>query len=268
MIPKAVRCLPDHNAFEILLSFRGCWMFARSLSLHLLPLRFIDLSAGLFFLLTAMTQADQMPSPLEHYLSQRESEFEQIPAERKLLLEQLANLVQQSRSSGQPARLTFICTHNSRRSHLCQIWAAVAAARYHISDVEVFSGGTEVTAFNPRAVAALRRAGLEIPEPELSENPRYEVHYATGRAPLRCFSKVYSDLANPSANFVAVMTCADADEACPIVAGAAQRVPLRYEDPKRADGTPEEAAVYDLRCAQIAREMLYAFSRIHAQNAE
>lgn len=268
MIPKAVRCLLVHNALEILLSFRWCRMFARSVSLHLLPQRFINLSAGLFFLLTGITQADQMPSQLERYLSQRESEFEQIPAERKRLLEQLADIVQQVQSTGQPARLTFICTHNSRRSHLCQIWAAVAAARYQVPHVEVFSGGTEVTAFNPRAVAALRRAGIEIPEPELSENPRYEVHYSTGRPPLRCFSKVYSDLANPSANFVAVMTCADADEACPIVAGAAQRVPLRYEDPKRADGTPEEAVVYDQRCAQIAREMLYAFFRIQPQEPE
>jgi len=53
-----------------------------------------------------------------------------------------------------------------------------------------------------------------------------------------------------------------ADEACPLVRGTELRVPLRYEDPKLADGTPGEAVAYDARSLQIASEMLHLFSRL------
>jgi arsenate reductase len=79
---------------------------------------------------------------------------------------------------------------------------------------------------------------------------------------MECFSKTYDDPVNPNEGFVAIMTCADADEACPVVSGAALRAPIRYDDPKVADGTPQEAAVYEERCLQIATEMLYLFSRV------
>ena len=58
------------------------------------------------------------------------------------------------------------------------------------------------------------------------------------------------------------MTCSEADEACPVVLGAALRIPIRYEDPKIYDGTHEESTAYDARCLQIATEMLYLFSRV------
>ena len=55
------------------------------------------------------------------------------------------------------------------------------------------------------------------------------------------------------------MTCSSADEACPIIPGADFRLTLTYRDPKESDGTPEESATYDERCAQIAREMFHLF---------
>jgi protein-tyrosine-phosphatase len=213
---------------------------------------------------------------LATYAAARAAEFEQIPVERKAELQELADYVASRRSGGEPARLTFICTHNSRRSHMAQLWAAAAAAYYGIGDVETYSGGTESTAFNPRAVAALRRAGFEIEQGrgvgaaggvELASveepvNPRYEVTLASHTEPLVCFSKVYDAAPNPTSKFCAVMVCSHADENCPIVRGASRRVVVAYVDPKAADGTPDEAATYDERCAQIAREMLYAFSQV------
>ncbi|MEM6771423.1 MAG: protein-tyrosine-phosphatase, partial [Bacteroidota bacterium] len=75
-----------------------------------------------------------------------------------------------------------------------------------------------------------------------------------------CFSKRYDDAVNPKANFAAVMTCSDADENCPFIPGADVRIPLTYEDPKVADGTPEEATVYDERLREIGRELLWALA--------
>lgn len=182
-------------------------------------------------------------------------EFHQIPAERKALLHKLADyLVQQQNSL---ARLNFICTHNSRRSHIAQIWAEAGAAYFGLAGVETYSGGTEATAFNPRAVAALQRAGFQIDSPG-GENPPYQVAFAKAYKPLICYSKTFDDPANPESGFAAIMTCSDADENCPFIPGAEFRLPLTYEDPKAADGTPEEAARYDERVRQIGREILYA----------
>jgi len=144
---------------------------------------------------------------------------------------------------------------------MAQIWAAASAAHYEIPGVASYSGGTEATAFHPNAVDAIRRAGFVVDDPG-GENPRYEVRFSEATAPVHCFSKVYDDPANPQKDFAAVMTCSQADAACPVVHGAALRVPITYEDPKAADGSPEEPAVYDERCRQIGREMLYLMSRV------
>lgn len=195
------------------------------------------------------------------FLETRRGEFDRIPSARRAELETLADHVRGRSRDG--VRLTFICTHNSRRSHLSQIWAKIAADRLRVSNVETFSGGTEATAMNPRVVASLRRAGLRIEAPdEASSNPHYAVSYSDDVPPLICFSKVYDSPPNPTSGYAAIMTCSSADQACPIVPGCELRLPIRYEDPKIADDSPDEAAVYDERSAQIAREMLYAMSRV------
>jgi protein-tyrosine-phosphatase len=208
-------------------------------------------------------KAVRLEPALQEYVEARATEFGRIPEERREQLIEIARFVQTRAESDRPARLTFICTHNSRRSHLAQIWAKVAATYYGVGGVETFSGGTEATAFNPRAVNALKRAGFSIStsEPDRT-NPRYEVRFDNNGPSMQCFSKVYKEDPNPQKDFCAVMTCSQADQSCPIVAGAALRVAVPYEDPKAFDGTPEETEKYDERCQQIAREMLYIFSKV------
>lgn len=199
---------------------------------------------------------------LSNYIQKIIQQFEVIPEQRKQALEQLTTYIQQCLASNHPVNLTFICTHNSRRSHLGQIWAATAAAHYGIAQVSCYSGGTEVTAFNPRAVAAVERAGFTVKKDLTNPtNPVYTIAISGGGT-ISCYSKKYDDASNPAKNFAAVMTCSQADEACPIIPGAATRISLPYNDPKEADGTPEEANRYDERCAQIGREMMYAFSMV------
>jgi len=175
---------------------------------------------------------------------------------RKPILNEISDYIESSNSP----KLNFICTHNSRRSHLSQVWAQTAAY-YHGIEVETFSGGTEATAFHPNAVAALQRAGFEIKNPG-GDNPRYEVQFNEEVAPMICYSKKFDEDPNPQSDFAAIMTCSEADEACPVVFGADQRIKLFYEDPKVADGTPQGASKYDERCRQIAAEMFYVFSNI------
>lgn len=213
----------------------------------------------------AMSGAAELNPPLAEYVAARTAEFGQIGDDRRAPLQELAGYVQSRLRAGQPIRLVFICTHNSRRSHLSQLWATVAAAKYDIAGVQTFSGGTESTAFNPRAIAAIERAGLLVEKGDQEKNPHYQVRYVQGGPASDCFSKAYHEAPNPQSDFCAVMTCTQADAACPMVKGAAARIALPFADPKVSDGTPQEAATYDERCRQIARELLYVFSQVQAK---
>jgi hypothetical protein len=133
---------------------------------------------------------------------------------------------------------------------------------FGISPVATFSGGTEATAFHPHAIRALVSTGFHITPTDTSANPHYQIDYATDRTPLKAWSKVYSDPSNPQQGFCAIMTCSEADEACPMVFGAARRISLPFEDPKKSDGTPEEAATYMARSRQIAGELAFVFSQL------
>jgi arsenate reductase len=202
-----------------------------------------------------------MHPTLERYIRRALSHLGAVPQGRKRLLEEVAAFVSSKRAERDPPDLTFICTHNSRRSHFGQLWASVAATHFGIEGVRTYSGGTEVTAFHPLAVAAIEKAGFVVNGPA-GDNPRYQVTFADDGPVMECFSKRYDDPFNPAEGFAAIMTCGEADEACPVVLGAAFRAAIPYEDPKVADGTPRETEVYDERCFQIATEMLYLFSRV------
>ncbi|WP_209332711.1 protein-tyrosine-phosphatase [Lunatimonas salinarum] len=184
-----------------------------------------------------------------------------ISEERKAVLHVLIDYIQQKVDQHQDINLNFICTHNSRRSQFSQIWGKVAAV-YHGIDMNSFSGGVEVTAFNERAVASIKRFGFKISS-EGEGNPKYFVFYSDDEDPIVAFSKVYDDAANAPTGFAAVMTCSHADENCPFIPGAEARIPVRYEDPKAFDDTDQEAEMYDTRSLQIASEMLYVFSKIN-----
>ncbi|HEV7349401.1 protein-tyrosine-phosphatase [Telluribacter sp.] len=188
--------------------------------------------------------------------------FNSIPAERRPLLDKLTEYVKEKVAREEPVRLTYICTHNSRRSHLGQVWAQVAAVYYGVAGVTTFSGGTETTACNPRTIAAFERAGLQIAQTTEGDNPVYHLVYAGEQPPVVAFSKVYDQEPNPTAGFAAIMTCSQAEENCPFIPGAERRFSITYTDPKEADGSPAEAATYDERCRQIATEMMYVFSEV------
>ena len=188
--------------------------------------------------------------------------FDEIPSERKQLLGKISSYIQSKKDKNEPIQLMYVCTHNSRRSHFGQIWAAVASEFYSIENVSTFSGGTEATAFNINAINALKEIGFEIHTKSESSNPVFEVKFSEISNPTICFSKVYDDTFNPTTNFVAIMTCGDAEENCPFIPGVDLRIATTYNDPKEFDGTPQQDEKYRERSLQIALETLYVFSLI------
>jgi arsenate reductase len=203
-----------------------------------------------------------MFSPLQSTIDKLKVEFDQIPSERKEVITQLTTFIIERLKQNQPVYLNFICTHNSRRSHISQLWAQAAAYYYRVPNVFCYSGGTEATAFNSRAVKAMQEAGFRIVKTSEGDNPVYEASFAEGTEPVKAFSKTYDDPFNPKSDFAAVMTCSHADANCPLVLGAAARIALTYNDPKDFDGTPQEAEMYASRVHEIGRELLFAFSLV------
>ncbi len=204
-----------------------------------------------------------MYTSIKNYCDQRTTEFETIPLERKETLEKIADYTKKKITERKPVNFTFICTHNSRRSHFGQVWAAVAGSYYGIRNIHSFSGGVEVTAFNANAIAALERIGFHIHAEAPSENPTYDVQFDEQAFPALCFSKIYSDVENPQKDFAAIMVCGSAEESCPFVGGADQRFSLTFEDPKDFDGTPQQNEKYDERCKEIATQIMYLFSKLN-----
>jgi arsenate reductase len=95
-----------------------------------------------------------MPSKHKFSLQLRRKYYpypENITQERKAVLQPLIDYIQIKASNQEEIRLNFICTHNSRRSHLSQVWAQTASSYFNISNVFCYSGGTEATALFPMA---------------------------------------------------------------------------------------------------------------------
>jgi len=185
-----------------------------------------------------------------------------IQEERKETLQQLIDYLQNKIDTKDPIRLNFICTHNSRRSHLSQIWAQTLAAYYNIDNIYCYSGGTEATAMFPKVGETLVNQGFKINKLSESDNPVYSVKYADNEPAIIAFSKRFEDEFNPRSGFAAIMTCSSADEGCPFVPGCDKRIAITYEDPKKSDGTPQQSKTYFDRSLQIATEMKFVFSSL------
>ena len=195
-------------------------------------------------------------------IQQTLSSLPTVSEERKQVLQPLVSYIQEKLSNKEVINLNFICTHNSRRSHLSQVWAQTMAFYYQIPNVLSYSGGTEATAMNATVVDTLVGNGFRIQQLSEGTNPIYAIKYAENMPSIIGFSKKYDDTFNPTSAFCAIMTCSQADEGCPFIAGADKRIPVTYEDPKLYDGTSSEKEKYLERSLQIAAEMHYVFSTV------
>ncbi|WP_298550225.1 protein-tyrosine-phosphatase [uncultured Algibacter sp.] len=192
----------------------------------------------------------------------RALEITEISEDRKAILKPLIDYLNDKIKTNKSIRLNFICTHNSRRSHLSQIWAQTMAAYYDVSNVSCYSGGTEATAMFPKVGEILNNQGFKISKLSEESNPVYSIKFSGNEPAIIAFSKQFSDEFNPASEFAAIMTCSSADKGCPMVFGSDKRITITYEDPKKSDGTPQQTETYFNRSLQIATEMKYVFSNL------
>ncbi len=192
-----------------------------------------------------------------------ELSFTEVALERRQEWQPVIAYLNTKLSAQEPVALTFVCTHNSRRSQLAQILAQVMAEYYGFRTVQTYSAGTEVTALYPVIAESLEAVGFSVNTVSEGQNPVYIFRYAPSHTGIKAFSKTLTHVHNPQQNFVAIMTCDQAEEACPVVSGAEARFALTFVDPKRADKLPNQKAVYAETTRQIASELKYVFSTVN-----
>lgn len=185
-----------------------------------------------------------------------------ISEERKKVLSPFINYLQEKIEKEGTININFICTHNSRRSHLGQIWMQTLVNHFEFKNINCFSGGTEATALAKPVVKTLNNQGFEIEVLSKDDNPVYAIKPDENSLPIICFSKEYWHSYNPKNDFLAIMTCSQADEGCPFVAGAKKRIPITYEDPKNFDNTELQEEKYLERSLQIASELHYVLTQL------
>ena len=195
---------------------------------------------------------------INNYIS--ELKISNIADNRLHNINKIIQYIQKAKDKNDEINLNFICTHNSRRSQFAQIWASVLAYKYKI-DISCYSGGVEITELNKNIAHCLESIGFNINSKGKS-NPKYNISYSKQQNPIIAFSKLYNDSYNPNSNFAAIMTCNDADSNCPIIQGAIQRISFTFDDPKMYDNTNKETIMYNKCSKEIARELLYIFSKI------
>ena len=129
----------------------------------------------------------------------------------------------------------FLCTGNSCRSQMAEGWARTLKGDV----LEPYSAGIETHGLNPRAVAVMAEAGVDI----------------SGHR-----SKHVDQLSEVSFDLV-VTVCDHAHETCPVLPGAPRVVHVGFDDPPRlaqSAATEEEALVHYRRvrdeiCAFVER---------------
>ncbi|MCK5440482.1 MAG: protein-tyrosine-phosphatase [Maribacter sp.] len=188
-----------------------------------------------------------------------------ISVGRKTALKPLIDFIQKKVNDRKDIRLNFICTHNSRRSHLAQVWAQTMASYFNVKNVFCYSGGTEATALFPVVAGTLKKYGFQIQVISEGNNPIFSIKYAENESPVVGFSKKFDNPFNPQSEFAAIMTCSQADNDCPFIPGAEKRIPIPFEDPKLFDNTPQQNEKYKERSLQIASELFYVFSQIQSK---
>lgn len=111
-------------------------------------------------------------------------------------------------------KILFLCTGNSCRSQMAEGWANHLGKDW----VEAVSAGIEAHGKNPRAIAVMREAGVDISH----QDSRRVTPEMLARADL------------------VVTVCGHADEHCPALPSGVQKRHWPLEDPAKASGTEQE----------------------------
>lgn len=130
-------------------------------------------------------------------------------------------------------RVLFLCTGNSCRSQMAEGWLRELAG----GRVTALSAGTRPAGLNPRAVAVMAEAGVDI----------------AGQA-----SRSIEDFLDDPPDVV-IAVCAAAAESCPVFPGATRVLRWPFDDPAEASGSEDEVLAVFRRVRDEIRTRLEAW---------
>ena len=140
-------------------------------------------------------------------------------------------------------KIVFMCTLNSRRSQLCEVWANILSNRLNLK-LSFFSAGTEKTEVYKEVIETLCRVGVDI-------NKEGKLNLTSNT--INIYSKTLDEIKEDK--FIGIMNCSDAEKHCPLDPRSKKNIKLFYDDPKKYDGTTKESDEYDRTCRLIASEL-------------
>jgi len=188
-----------------------------------------------------------------------------ISNERLELLSNIAKKISNELEDRDKVNLNFICTHNSRRSQLCQTWSFYASEHFKLGNILAFSGGTETTAFHRNTVKTLQKVGFEFNIIDFShQNPKYLISFKETKKNVLGFSKKF-DNDNNHYPYIAITNCEQADKNCHFIPDALARFHLPYIDLKGIDNTPLQKEKYLELNQLVAAEIFIIFEKITNQ---
>lgn len=111
-------------------------------------------------------------------------------------------------------KILFLCTGNACRSQIAEGWAKAIGG----DAFEIYSAGIESHGKNPRAIAVMQEAGIDISQQE---------------------STKLTDEMLAGIDYV-VTVCGHADEHCPVLPAGTRKEHWPLSDPAKATGSEEE----------------------------
>ena len=101
-----------------------------------------------------------------------------LTEERRELLIAISKKIADEYLDRGKVNLNFICTHNSRRSQLAQVWSFFYSEYFQLKNIFTYSGGTEATDFHRNTVKTLQKSGFLFDLIGFShKNPKYLISF-------------------------------------------------------------------------------------------
>lgn len=199
------------------------------------------------------TQDIRFYDELDKFCRQTKKEFLSIPAERRAILNGMAEQLTKKKYIG------FTCQTNSRRTMLLQTWAQTAFLFYGLNNKFAFSMGDTVSTIYPEVVNVLKQSGFSYAALENAESDGYVI-YIGKDIPLDYIVSKTDVGTIDTDKTVVVNICSSGEQST--VAATTTHVNLAYQSPTAFEKTPQEKQTYQALNLQIASEMLYLAKRI------
>tara|TARA_Y100001949_G_C15986510_1_gene330879 strand:+ start:2001 stop:2567 length:567 start_codon:yes stop_codon:yes gene_type:complete len=168
---------------------------------------------------------------------------------RKKRLDNIASVINENLNKTRS--IVFLCTHNSRRSQICEVWGKVFAEIYR-KKININSAGAFKTVVHSQVYESIVKCGLVV-------DNKKEIFFDKKKFKLN--SKTIDSLTMK--NFIAVMTCSNAEKSCPNDPRSIRNIKMFFNDPRIYDETDKMSREYLNTTIYIAEELNYIFKNIN-----